>query len=150
VKKCIAVSIALTLGLSVAPVTAASHASISDKELATFRALSKLPSGERAVSTSLTDDQLASVKGESSWSNRVVIEQMTKGGGTNIAIVQQKNGESTVVEKQIGGNSTTEAVRVPKLSRVLLLGPLTSHVRAVVGAAVDIAGTQLRLCTFAC
>ena len=148
-KKCIAVSIALTLGLSVAPVTAASHASISDKELATFRALSKLPSGERAVSTSLTDDQLASVEGESSWSN-VVIEQMTKGGGTNIAIVQQKNGESTVVEKQIGGNSTTEAVRVPKLSRVLLLGPLTSHVRAVVGAAVDIAGTQLRLCTFAC
>jgi hypothetical protein len=96
-----------------------------------FRALSKLPTGERAVSTSLTDDQLASVEGESSWSSGVVIEQITKGGGTNIAIVKQKNGESAVVEKRVGGNSTTEAVRVPELSYVPLLGLLTSHIGAL-------------------
>jgi hypothetical protein len=55
-----------------------------------------------------------------------------------------------VVKKRIGGNSTIEAVRVLALSCVPLLSPLTSRVGAVAGAAVDIAGTQPRLCTFAC
>ena len=77
------------------------------KTPATFHALSKLPAGERADSTSLTDDQLASIEGASSWSDGVVIEQLTKGGGTNIALVRQQNGESVVVEQQIGGKSTT-------------------------------------------
>jgi hypothetical protein len=132
VKKLTAVSIALVLVLSVAPAMAASHEAINGKVPAMFRALSKLPTGERVVSTSLTDDQLASVEGASSWSDGVVIEQLTKGGGTNKAIVIQQNGESVVVEQQIGGNSTTEAVRVPELSHVLLLGPLTGRVGAIV------------------
>ena len=132
-KKLTVVSIALVLVLSVAPAMAASHEAVNGKVPAMFRALSKLPTGERAVSTSLTDDQLASVEGASSWSDGVVIEQLTKGGGTNIAIVRQQNGEkSVVVEQQIGGKSTTEAVRVPELSGVLLLGPLTGRVGAIV------------------
>ena len=131
-KKLISISIVLALVLSVASARAASNESISGREPAMFHALSKLPSGKRAVYPLLTDDQLASVQGESSWSNRVVIEQMTESGGTNVAIVKQKNGESTVIKKQIGGNSTTETVRIPELSRVPLLGPLTSRVGAVV------------------
>jgi hypothetical protein len=118
VKKCISVSIVLALVLSVTPAMAASLEFISDQEPATFRALSKLPTGERTVSTLLTDDQLASVEGESSWSNRVVIKQRRRGGGTNIAIVKQQNGKRAVVKKQIGGNSTIEAVRVLTLSCV--------------------------------
>lgn len=131
-KKLISVSIALALVLSVTSAMAASNESIRGKESAMFHALSKLPSGERALYTALTNDQLASVKGESSRSSEIVIEQMREGGGTNIAVVKQQNGESVVIEKQIDGNSTTEAVRVPELSRVLLLGPLTSRVVAVV------------------
>ena len=131
-KKLTVVSIALVLVLSVTPAMAASREAVNGKVPAMFHALSKLHTGERAVSTSLTDDQLASVEGASSWSDGVVIEQLTKGGGTNIAIVSQQNGESVVVEQQIGGNSTTEAVRVPELSGVLLLGPLTGRVGAIV------------------
>jgi hypothetical protein len=41
-------------------------------------------------------------------------------------------GKRAVVKKQIGGNSTIEAVRVPELSHVLLLGPLTGRVGAIV------------------
>jgi hypothetical protein len=132
VKKLISVGMALALVLSVASVMAASNGSSSSKEPAMFHALSKLPGGEHAVSILLTDNQLASVKGASSWSNGIVIEQMTQGGGTNIAMVKQQNGESVVVEKQIRGNSTPAAVRVAELSHVLLLGPLTGRVGAVV------------------
>jgi uncharacterized protein YlzI (FlbEa/FlbD family) len=131
VKKGVSVSIALALVLSVTPAMAASRESIGDQGPATFRALSKLPTGERAVSPSLTDDQLASVEGEGSWSNRVVIEQMREGGGTNIAIVKQQNGKRAVVKKRIGGNSTIEAVRVLALSCVPLLNPLTSRVGSI-------------------
>ena len=127
-KKGIAVSIALALGLSVTLAMAASREASSDQELATFRALSKLPTGERAVSTSLTDDQLASVEGESRSSNRAVIKQRRRGGGTNIAIVKQQNGNRAVVQKQIDGNSTIEAVRVLARSDAPLLSPLTRRV----------------------
>lgn len=131
-KRRIFVGIALALVMSAAPVMAASHEDISGKESAMFRALSKLPTGKRAVYIPLTDDQLASVEGEGSWSNRVVIEQMTKGGGTNIAIVKQKKGKRVVVKKQIGGHRTRKTVRLPKLPRVPVLVLLTGRVGAVV------------------
>ena len=129
-KKLVLVVVALAMALSVVPAMAGDK-SVSGTAPAMFRALSKLPAGERAVS-SLTDEQLASIEGARSWSDGVVIEQLTKGGGTNIALVRQQNGESVVVEQQIGGKSTTEAVRVPEQARVLLRGPLPGRVGAIV------------------
>jgi hypothetical protein len=124
VKTPIAASIVLAVVLSVAPAMAASNESVSGKEPTTFRALSKLPTGERAGYTLLTDAELASVEGASSWSNEVVINQVTQGGGINTFVVTQQNGESTVVEQQSGGNNLTEAMMTLKLFPMpLLLSP---------------------------
>ena len=62
-KKLSIISILLALVLSIVPAMAASDESSSGKTPATFHALSKMPSGERAALPPLADEQLASIEG---------------------------------------------------------------------------------------
>ena len=62
-KKLSIISIVLALVLSIVPAMAASDESISGKAPATFHALSRMPSGQPAALSPLTDNQLASIEG---------------------------------------------------------------------------------------
>ena len=76
------ISLVLALVLSIVPPMAAGDEPISGKTPASFHALSRMPSGERAALSLLTDDQLASIEG--GWICFVCT-------GVNVAVVVQNN-----------------------------------------------------------
>jgi hypothetical protein len=82
VQKLSIISLVLALVLSIVPPMAAGDEPISGKTPASFHALSRVPSGERAALPLLTDDQLASIEGGGVCSVCI---------GVNVAVVVPTN-----------------------------------------------------------